>query len=224
MASDAAAKGRQLALFFTALEALEDSTKKAAAAAAADGGSGARPPPEPPMWSGDSGAMKSALPGTIVKLQDGTWAMIPVLRAISVEGDPAVTLISVVTDAGGAATKRSESWAIGSIASACVGVLTVGGRKGPQAGAVQMAGLAAAIELVADPDDAAAKALTHARVEVTGMAANKAAPIDAVLTALKLKMEPWAGGTREALLHSGGGLPDAAAVAGAKLSTADLVG
>ena len=51
-------------------------------------------------------------------------------------------------------------------------MLTVGDKKGKQAGAVRAAGgLPASIELVADPDAVGAKPLTHARLVVSGMAA-----------------------------------------------------
>ena len=171
--------------------------------------------------------MKAALPGTILQLQDDSWAIIPVLRAVSAEGDPAVPAISVISEAGGTATKRYEAWANGAsgIKAACVGVLTVGDKKGKQAGAVRAAGgLPASIELVADPDAVGAKPLTHARLVVSGMAALAPVTVQVALTALGLELEPWAGGDREAALHSGGGLPDDAEVARSKTSTADVVG
>ena len=76
-------------------------------------------------------------------------------------------------------------------------MLTVGDKKGKQAGAVRAAGgLPASIELVADPDAVGAKPLTHARLVVSGMAALAPVTVQVALTALGLELEPWAGGDR----------------------------
>jgi hypothetical protein len=82
-APDPLALRKELKFF---LEKVSDLRKAVAEVAAAvsvsDGGTGAAPAPAAPVWDSDIDMLRKIMPGTLLVLKDGSYAVVPITRAI----------------------------------------------------------------------------------------------------------------------------------------------
>ena len=95
---------------------------------------------------------KALLPGSIVKLNDDSWALVPVASGVVLAGDGVSWLVAIKTR-DGRSTRHTTDWMSDNVKYIIPGVLTVDGKTGPK-GRHNLSGVGATLELVpADPID-----------------------------------------------------------------------
>ena len=147
-------------------------------------------------------AIVKVLPGSLLLLQDGSWAMVPVNRGVVVrDGD---VRASVVMAVGGRMAEWASAKLDSDVQGAVLGALTVGAKAGSAAPTLVVAGMPAKIQI--EKDAAGGDAISHVSLSVEGSAA-ESVTIPEALRRLGLEVRPWMGGQREAALFEACGVP-----------------
>ena len=83
----------------------------------------------PPVWSASIDTLKATLPGSILLLKDGSWAVIPNSRAVQVSASKEVKVrVKIGSDA---ASTRDADWFNANVESAWVAVCSDDSHVGP---------------------------------------------------------------------------------------------
>ena len=206
--------------FFKARDALATRLRAAAAAVSAAGGTGAPPEDMVPVMGQAVESIVKMLPGTLLLLQDGSWAMVPVNRGVIVRDGNDVRA-TVAMAIGGRAAEWSSAKLDSDVQGAVMGVLTVGAKAGSAASTLTVAGMPASVQI--EKDAAGSDAISHVALNVEGSAAENVT-IPEALRRLGLEVRPWMGGRREAALFEACGVPRLAAAKTATISSSALLG
>jgi hypothetical protein len=155
-------------------------------------------------------------------LSDGTYAFSMGEGAVPAGGALRISVVSVV---GGTGANKDFTWLNANVRAIVPGILSFHGVAGHGAGGLRVHGAAATIEIVAAPGGGTA--VTHARVDVSGMGQTAAMGIAAALAMVGNPPERlWAGGAGRAPLLQGGSMPTLAAARAdtTTIPPADVVG
>ena len=146
-------------LFFgRARDALAAQLKAAAAAVSAAGGTGAPPEDLVPVMGQAVEAIAKVLPGSLLLLKDGSWAMVPINRGVVVR-DGSDVRASVVMAVGGRMAEWTSVKLDNDVKGAVLGVLTVGAKAGSAVPALAVAGMPASIQI--EKDAGGGDAISH---------------------------------------------------------------
>ena len=110
--------------FFEARDALASQLAAAAAVVSTGGGTGAPPEDWVPVMGQSTEMIVKSLPGSLLLLQDGSWAMTPVSRGVIVR-DGGEARASVVMAMGGRMTEWASAKLDNDVDKVVLGVLTV---------------------------------------------------------------------------------------------------
>ena len=160
---------------------------------------------------------KAILPGSIVKLNDGSWALVPVASGVVLAGD-GVSWLLAIKNKDGRSTRHNIDWLSDNVKFIIPGVLTVDGKTGPK-GRHSLSGVGATLELVpADP-------IEKGRIAVGG-GLLEPEDIDRCIDKLGLQRQarPWGDGEVVPEVLTGGGLPALEDARGAEVRTIELHG
>ena len=205
--------------FFWARDALAVRLRAAAAAVSAAGCTGAPPEDVVPVMGQSVEAIVKVLPGSLLLLQDGSWAMVPVNRGVVVRDG--YVRASVVMAVGGRMAEWASAKLDSDVQGAVLGALTVGAKAGSAAPTLAVAGMPAKIQI--EKDAAGGEAISHVSLSVEGSAA-ESVTIPEALRRLGLEVRPWMGGQREAALFEACGVLKLASAKTATISSSALLG
>ena len=161
--------------------------------------------------------LKAMLPGSIVKLNTGAWAFVPVNSGVVLGGDGSSALVCLKSD-DGRGERKTIAWMADNVTALMPGVLTVGGKPGPR-GRHLLNGVEATLEIVP------AKPIEHGKIVIGGgeMAAE---PLEACIDKLGLRSawRPWGEGEQPSELLRDGGLKPIDQARGVMVRTVEIHG
>ena len=169
-----------------------------------------------PVWVADADKLKVYMPGSLLLLKSGEWALIPLRAAVT--HNRAGELAVLVKAGSRPAEQKTETWFNDNVRSAWLGVLTDGAAGGAHS-ALAYNGLEARISaVIADP-------LAEAEISVSGCAPTKVGFLSAIdKLGLNEAERPWLGGPVADKIRPTGHLPAADVVAAATIGAQALVG